>query len=212
MTTATRTAIALELDCDGSDACYSFAEPLLSQLVLGRYDECSVLDLSPGVGYWLSTRRTARRRASRAEANGYDARPFRREEHVDDMFEINTSLRERQGRPMTAGYRSRPSDTPDVVWTCPRHAVRPFGVFAKGTLVAYAVVYRAGDLALVSQILGHGDHLAAGVMYLLAREVIAAESDEGGFLVYNRADSGTDGLRFYKDRVGFERTDVEWLA
>ena len=47
-------------------------------------------------------------------------------------------------------------------------------------------------------------------MYLLVQGVVDRESLHGGFLVYNRYDSGTDGLRFFKDRCGFERTRVEW--
>jgi hypothetical protein len=77
-------------------------------------------------------------------------------------------------------------------------------------LAAYSWVYRAGDLALVSQILGHADRLADEIMYLLVEGIVAAESELGGFLVYNRYDSGTDGLRFFKDRCGFVPTVVEW--
>jgi hypothetical protein len=66
------------------------------------------------------------------------------------------------------------------------------------------------DLALVSQILGHADRLADEIMYLLVQGLVVAESGRGGFLVYNRYDSGTEGLRFFKDRCGFERTAVEW--
>jgi hypothetical protein len=31
-------------------------------------------------------------------------------------------------------------------------------------------------------------------------------------VVYNRADSGTDGLRFFKERLGFGPMEVEWLS
>jgi len=217
VTTAVRTAIALELECSGSPVCRSFAEPLLSQLVLGRYDVCSVLDLDGlDLEAWAETHRTARRRARRAERLGYRFAPFVREAYVDDLYSINTSLERRQGRPMSAGYRERPSPEPDPEWPCPRHGVHAFGVFAGAEkpvpLVAYAFIYRAGDLALVSQILGHGDYLRDDVMYLLARGVLEVERESGGFLVYNRHDSGTDGLRYFKERIGFEGREVEWLA
>jgi hypothetical protein len=49
-------------------------------------------------------------------------------------------------------------------------------------------------------------------MYLLWDGMIAFESiDPDGFIVYNRHDSGTEGLRFYKQRVGLEETEVAWL-
>lgn len=210
MTTATATAIGLEVDCPTSPDCREFAVPLLSQLAGGRYDECSVLDLDLDLREWAATHRTARKRAARSERLGYAFSTFQRERFLEDEFAINTSLEHRQGRPMTAPYRVLPASGPDPVWKCPRHAVRRYGAFHGLNLVAYAFVYRAGDLALVSQILGHGDHLVGDVMYLLARGVLEAEAPHGGALVYNRHDSGTDGLRYFKERIGFEPRDVVW--
>lgn len=219
--TATRenvSTIALEVECQGGEDCSSFAEPLLSQLVLGRYDVMSVLDLDGlELREWAEAHRTARKRAARAERLGYAVATYDRSRYLDDEFAINTSLERRQGRPMTAGYRERPAASD--VWSCPRHRVTAYGVFEpeRFRLVAYAFIYRAGDLALVSQILGHGDYLRDDVMYLLMRGVLEVEADlleveAGGFLVYNRHDSGTAGLRFFKERIGFEEREVEWLA
>jgi len=112
---------------------------------------------------------------------------------------------------MTSSYRERPRFRLDEYWPCKRHRIAPYGVLAGASLVAYAWIYRAGELALVSSILGHGDFLEAGVMYLLLRGVVEAELEHGGYLVYNRHDSGTPGLRFYKERAGFEPREVTWL-
>ena len=111
---------------------------------------------------------------------------------------------------MSEGYKVRPSASPDPLYSCPVHGVHPYGVLLDDTLVAYLWCYRSGDLALVSSILGHAEHLRFDVMYLLMRGVIEAELAHGGFLVYNRHDSGTDGLRFYKERCGLEPAEVEW--
>jgi hypothetical protein len=95
--------------------------------------------------------------------------------------------------------------------SCARHEIATYGVHDRDdVLVAYSTIYRMGDLALVSQILGHADHLENEIMYLLVQGIVGAEAPYGGYLVYNRYDSGTDGLRFFKDRCGFQRTDVEW--
>jgi hypothetical protein len=50
-------------------------------------------------------------------------------------------------------------------------------------------------------------------MYLLWQGMVASEGfvAPDGFIVYNRHDSGTDGLRFYKERVGLQETEVAWL-
>jgi hypothetical protein len=114
---------------------------------------------------------------------------------------------------MSPGYHARPSSAPDSTPLCPLHGVHAYGVFAPdGPLVAYLWMYRAGDLALVSSILGHADYLADSIMYLLFAGALEQEIHAGaGAIVYNRHDSGTDGLRFYKERCGLEETLVEWL-
>lgn len=208
MTVATGTRIGLEVHCEHPE-CTQFAWPLYTQLRQG-YNECAVLELA-GVDEWRDDHRTARKRANRAWRRGYRFKDVHRHERSVEVAAINMSAATRQGRPMSDGYRQPPTTTPLPEYPCPRHGVHTYGVeTARGRLVAYSWVYRAGDLALVSQILGHADFLADEVMYLLVQGVVAAESPLGGHLVYNRYDSGTEGLRFFKDRCGFKRTEVEW--
>ena len=134
-----------------------------------------------------------------------------RHRRAAEIQAINLSAPVRQGKPMSEGYRGPVSETPLPSYPCARHAVRTYGVEdAAGTLVAYLWLYRSGELALVSQILGHADHLENEVMFLLVQGVVEAESEYGGFMVYNRFDSGTDGLRFFKARCGFLPTQVVW--
>lgn len=209
MSVATATRVSLGLTCD-HDSCAEFAGPLLSQLANG-YERCSVLPMPDSLEDWRAEHRTARKRADRAERLGYHFAEIRREEHDDDIYAINTSLDSRQGRPMSAGYRERPHFGQLPAYPCDRHRVRTFGALdVRGQLVAYLWLYRAGDLALVSSILGHGAHLANDVMYLLFQGMLERESDFGGYIVYNRHDSGTDGLRYFKAKLGFESTEVSW--
>jgi hypothetical protein len=208
MPTLTATKIGLAVHCV-DPVCTQFAAPLLEQLRKG-YEECAVLPIR-SLDVWRDDHRTARKRADRAERRGYKFAAIARHERADEIQAINLSTMERQGRPMSAGYRQPPTTTPLPEYPCPRHGVRTYGVeAADGTLVAYLWLYRAGDLALVSQILGHADHLEDEVMYLLVQGAVDSESEHGGFMVYNRYDSGEDGLRFFKDRCGFAPTAVEW--
>lgn len=210
METLTATRIGLETACD-HPTCSEFAFPLHKQLSSGAYDLCSVMALN-SVEEWRAGHRTARKRADRAERRGYRFVTVNRHERTDELYAINTSTLERQGRPMSSGYQQRPSETPLPDYPCIRHGVHPYGVeTAEGVLVAYLWLYRSGELGLVSQILGHADHLENEVMYPLVQGTVAAESGQRGFLVYNRHDSGTDGLRFFKERVGFAETKVEWV-
>jgi len=205
------TTISLELG--HGHVCNEFAGPLWLQLSDGDYDLCSVMPIPRSVREWRADHRTARKRADRAERLGYRFVRVRRDERANEIYLINTSLGTRQHRPMSEGYLRRPSVTPDPRYPCARHGVHPYGVEAEdGRLVAYLWLYRAGALGLVSQILGHGGYLAHGVMYQLWQGMLSAEKFEPGYIVYNRHDSGTDGLRFYKERVGLAETPVRWAV
>jgi hypothetical protein len=206
----TAVAINMESDCP-RDGCHIIAQNLYDVLGTGKYDLCSVLTIPTTLDVWLEGHRTARKRAARAARLGYRFAFVKRHEHADDIYAINTSLPVRQGRPMSAGYHQRPTETPLPAYACDRHAIRTYGVLAGTTLVAYLWLYRAGELGLVSSILGHADHLGEGIMYLLFAGMLEQEIGYGqGAVVYNRHDSGTDGLRFYKERVGLEGRQVEW--
>ena len=213
MTVSTTVGVRLETTCV-SAMCNQFSRPLLEQMDSGRYDRVSLMPIPDDVDEWLAAHRTARKRSNRAAARGYRFGVVERHLHNQDIYDINTSAPERQGRPMANGYTQPVSFTPLPVYPCDRHAVRTYGVKNPyGQLVAYLWLYRAGDLALVSQILGHADHLRNEVMFLLWHGMLGAESmvDPDGFVVYNRHDSGTAGLREFKERVGLEEVAVEWL-
>lgn len=203
-----QTKISLDLDHD--EECKDFAGPLYVQLSAGRYGECSVLTLPTTLQEWRDEHRTARKRANRAGRLGYTFAEIDRERFSEDIHAINTSLTERQGRPMAVSYTQQVRYSP-LDYACPRHGVRTYGVLSGHRLAAYLWLYRAGDLALVSSILGRGDALRDDVMYLLMQGAIGREAEHGGYLVYNRHDSGTDGLRYYKERCGFAEAAVEWL-
>jgi hypothetical protein len=209
-TVTTELAISLELGHD--PPCLDVSGALYRQLSEGAYDKCSVMALPASLEDWRAEHTTARKRADKAQRLGYRFINVHRDQVADEIYAINTSKAIRQGRPMSPGYQEKPPTTPDPLYPCERHGVHPYGVEAKdGTLVAYLWLYRSGQLCLVSQILGHADHLEHGIMYLLWQGMLASEPPDDGFLVYNRHDSGTDGLRFYKTRVGLVETPVRWL-
>lgn len=193
--------------------CVAFGTPLFKQMSSGKYDECATMPLPRTVEAWEAEHRTARKRAWRAQGMGYGVGRLEREDWERDIDAIHASAPYRQGRPMSAAYQQPSIFEPLPDYPCPLHAVRITGVWDSDYhLVAYLVMMRAGDLALVSQVLGHADHEPNGIMYLLFRVALAVEGAIApGVCVYNRWDSGTDGLRFLKARIGFEPTAVEWL-
>lgn len=211
METVTALGVSLETGC-GWDVCRQFSRPLFEQMDSGRYDLMSVMAI-PDPDEWRAGHRTARKRADRCERRGYWFDRIARHEFSDDIHAINTSASHRQGRPMSPGYLERTEFAPLPDYPCARHAVRTYGVLRDDRLWAYLWLYRSGDLALVSQILGHAAVLEDEVMWLLWQGMLAAEFavDPDGFVIYNRHDSGTKGLRFYKEHVGLVETEVAWL-
>jgi len=205
------TTISLEVLCD-YEACTALAGPLYTQLSSGKYDLCSVLPIDQTLEEWRDDHRTARKRADQCERRGYRFAEIKRHKHVEDIFAINTSADERQGRPMSEAYRQRPNLPPLPDYTCRRHRISTYGVLKEDTLFSYLWLYRCGELALVSSILGHADHLDDFIMWLLVQGTIDRESACGGSMVYNRHDSGTDGLRWFKERLGFREREVRWMA
>lgn len=166
----------------------------------------------PDMDEWAAEHRTARKRAHRAERRGYTFHVIRREEHAGELYEINTSAERRQGRPMSESYTKRYEYSPLPVYPCERHQVRTYGVKSPdGELVAYLWLYVAGQLRLCSSIIGHAAHLENEIMYLLFRGMLEAEQrDPDGVVMYHTWDNGTDGLRFYKERVGLRDTAIGW--
>lgn len=205
---ATRTAVLLEASCCESELPQRF----LTQLGVPKYATgASIMPVPDSLQEWREEHRTARKRADRCARLGYTFRRIHRGDHSDDINEINASLPERQGRPMTDGYTTPREHQSLPDYPCDRHRIDSYGVLSGRRLVAYLTLYRVGELALVSMILGHGDHLRDDIMYLLAARVIEDQAGQGGFFYYNRHDSGTDGLRYYKERLGFGAADLEFV-
>jgi hypothetical protein len=198
-------------DCSSGE-CLEFAWKLHRAVEDRRYQVgASIMDNPASLVDWRAMHRTARKRADRCERLGYTFSEVDYSRYAEDIFEINTSLPERQGRPMSDGYRHyiERSKLPD--YPCATHCTVTYGVLKDEKLVAYLTLHRSGELALVSMILGHGDHLERDVMYLLFQGLIDDQAGCGGVLYYNTWDSGQEGLRFYKTRVGFEPGNVEWV-
>jgi len=209
--TIERTVLNLEAACL-EQACSDLAFRMRNQLDTPNYSRgVAVMPVPATLAAWRDEHRTARKRADRAERLGYRFDTIDRSMHNDAIHDINTSLAERQGRPMSAGYLKRHNHGALPEYLCQRHRVHTYGVLDYvGVLRAYLSLYRVGDLALVSMILGHGDHLRNDVMYLLAAGMIADQAGQGGWFYYNRWDSGEDGLRYFKSKLGFVEGDVEW--
>lgn len=204
----TRIEVRLQGACAAA-SCLQMAWDVHRQLSRGGYGHrASGLVLGDHTEY-LATHRTARKRAQHARNLGYRFATIDRQEHAEDVYAINTSTPERQGRRMSDGYWQRPVFGPNPV-LCERHHVYTYGVLRDDRLDAYLWLYRVGDLAMVSSILGHAYRLRDDIMWLLATETLREQAEIGGVAFYNLHASGTDGLRYFKERLGFRPMEIQW--
>ena len=166
----------------------------------------------------------------KAERAGYVAKPFLVESHVHDVHAIRTSMAMRTAGPVLDYWFLKPEQiaTPATApvpfgWpTCPVHWVVWWGVFLpepghhQGAvevgerLVAYVKLWRQGDIVHYTEIMGHKDHLDAGVMLLLHRAIVRwliageVEAAKGARLIlYGALEHGRAGLLTWKKRAGF---------
>lgn len=171
------------------------------------------------------------REARKAEREGYYCKPFPWALHVPDIHAINHSELERSGGTMSGGYLRSveemggyPTKRHELAWpNCSYHWNMQWGVFVKDPehkqgeiavgerLLGYISLVRCGNVALYSQILGHGEYLGEHVMALLHFEIVKWILDGGSpftkdleYLMYGGWESGSgDSLRDWKRRVGF---------
>lgn len=174
----------------------------------------SILTLPASYGEWWDGVAYVRRKVRRAERDGYAFTQIDRNDHLDDLYEINTSAPLRQGKTMTDDYLKRPEPTsPLPRFPCARHQQRHYGIVRDGRLYAYSWVYQVGEVCMFSTILGHADHLDAGIMYSLVNGALAdlMEAARPRYAMYTMHFAGTDGLRYFKERLGFAPYTVTWI-
>jgi hypothetical protein len=195
-----------EINLENHEPCLGFVYKEWDLLSHNYTFGCSVMDIPADP---LAEHRTFRKRVLRAQRKAYIVDTFEPRDYYEDILLINRSLPKRQGRPMGDSYvnlKPTTGEMPKV--SCPRHNIQMYGCFFENKLLAYASIYRCGELVHVSQILGHGDFLDDGIMYLLMSEVMFANT--GGVLFYADHRGGTEGLRWFKERIGLAEEDVTW--
>lgn len=137
--------------------------------------------------------------AKRARARGYVVAEIERNQFIDDIHEINTSVDTRQGRPMEQHYLQKVSHFATLPY------FRYYGLFdAKGKLMAYANLALYGDFCAFTHVIGHRNN--DGIMHLLVVEIVCGLLDQGklNFIMYDTFFGARPGLRNFKEIVGFK--------
>ena len=143
--------------------------------------------------------------ARRARKRGYVVAQIDRNAYADQIHAINTSLAQRQGRPMSATYLAHQHQFEQL----PNY--RYFGVVAPdGKLVAYANLGLYGDFAALAQLMGYRNN--DGIMHLLIVDLVCMLIVEGRarFLMYDTFFGASSGLQCFKRMLGFQPYHVSY--
>jgi hypothetical protein len=165
------------------------------------------LDEFDDVEGYLANLRYARRRVRRARRLGYVVDRFDPGDRRSELLAIHRSLPERQGQPIDAAYLD-----PTAEYETGPH-MDYLGVFSDGTLVAYSHLWYAGEIVGMNRVMGHGDHLDNGVMFLLMAgivEHVKTTRSDIHYVFYDMFFGAAEGLREFKTHLGFRPHYVHW--
>ena len=157
-------------------------------------------------------RALAKRKLKLAKQRKYSYAKIDAVSAIDQIMEINGSRPERGGRPMLPLYLNRSKFEMILREIGTAHVVK----CPAGKVVAYALVPNIGDLWTLDYVLGHGDHLNSGVMYLLMAYVIeekfelAKTAGNPKWIMYDTWLGAGAGLRQFKAVLGFTPYWVRW--
>ncbi len=150
--------------------------------------------------------------SNRCKKFGYYTDYFVKNEHLKEMYDINTSASTRQGRSMSKHYLE------EVPKEEPKSEVSYFGVFTKDNkLVGYIRLINTPKLYVISQLLGHHDYQNDNIMYLILHDLITSliektkEDQNDIYLMYDTYFGGSDGIKLYKRRHAFKPYKVKWI-
>lgn len=137
--------------------------------------------------------------ARRARSRGYVVTEIERNDFIDEIHDINTSVDIRQGRPMEKHYLQKVTHFEKLPY------FKYFGVFdAKGKLMAYANLGMYGDFCAFSHVIGHRNN--DGIMHLMVVEIVSRLIHEGAmnYVMYDTFFGAQPGLRQFKVALGFQ--------
>ncbi len=193
-----------------------------------------MIDLEPVEDFnaWIYSRpATYRHQFQKSERSEFIFEQYNGKNYVPDIYEINNSKEVRSGGAIRSNLTKSieemggaPTElVPVPKLACQKHWRQTFGVFipVEGykqgqvelgkKMIAYISVVRYGEFALFAQIMGHGEHLAQGVVNFVAQKVVeAAITEPWGkpsglrYLMYGGAQNGGEGLYNFKRRSGFK--------
>ena len=149
----------------------------------------------------------------RCQKMGYHTEFFNQKDKLDEIYAINTSSTNRQGRKMSDKYLEFPSEEKI------KDNIKYLGVFSGGgLLVAYMKVILTKEFCIISNILGHSQYQNDNIMYLLLKDMVlylidyykTTLQDGNVYFMYDTFFGASEGLKLYKSRNKFVPYRVKW--
>ena len=134
----------------------------------------------------------------KAEKYGYEIKEFTWNDHLDDIYNINTSKDVRSGGAMK-GWYTKPVKPRNHNEEQQRY-LKYYGVFKEGVLCAYLHLVLCGDYAFVKHFIGHAAHMKYGIMNALLSYAVREYVGNPQIRWFSY---GTDS--FFKKQAGFKR-------
>lgn len=153
----------------------------------------------------IKGRNSAEHHARKARSRGYVVTEIDRNDYVDELHAINTSLDSRQGRPMDGIYQVKETQY------AREQNYKYFGVLnAAGKLTAYSNLGFYGNFAAFDRLLGLRNN--DGAMHLMLTEIVCQliASRSYSYLMYDTYFGASPGLQTFKKMIGFEPYRVKY--
>lgn len=147
----------------------------------------------------VNGRNTAAHKAKIAKSRGYILTEINRNDYIDDIHEINTSLEKRQGRPMDLRFLEKKIHYEPLI------NFKYYGVLnSDGKLMAYSTLGFYGNFAAFDQFIGHRNN--DGIMHMMLVEIVCQQIDAGNFkyIMYDTYFGAQPGLKQFKTAHGFK--------
>lgn len=139
-----------------------------------------------------------------AEKQGYEFKEFIWNDHLNEIYEINTSKEVRQSEPMRGWYREPVQ--PRHYSSCELMCRKYYGAFKDRRLWAYSHLWITGDFASPIHILGHAHHLQYGIMNGLISHMVGecTRNPQIQWIYYGGYEEGSS-LAAFKKHAGFQK-------
>lgn len=203
--------ISLGLDCPEERDCNDYITKWGEWCLSHQSVPMAMMPIEPGYSYWLDAKS---RNMIVKSARYYYYQVFEYNNHLQDIYEINTSTPHRQGKPMAPSYLTRPEPirVPYVLCNTKHRYVHIGGFDDSHTLRAYCALALVGEVAIINTILGHCDALPHGVMNGLMAYINSYLNNFSGVKYLNYLDliNCGEGLSRFKRSVGFRSMEVHF--